>query len=686
MSTVPVSGAERSSRRTVPSWLIPTASVIVVFVLLTVVMTYPLSVAPGTRALDLGGDTRLFLWTIAWDLHALREQPTRLFDANIFFPQHNTLAYSENLLGVALLAAPVYAWSGRLLLAMNAAALALVALGGIGAYLLARQLKQSFWAALLCGVIFAFAPPRLMRVGQLHMLALSWAPFCLAALHRYLSTGRRGALHVALWLFCVQTLSSGHGAVALGLALLGLALHSHLTDRALRMRPLLRDLGWTALLPLLICGLVAFPYLRVRSEMGLVRNLDEARFWSPNIQSVVAPATHFDRAVLRPFPALGRDAERKARTYLFPGWLALALSLAAFRRRGAIVEKHPEAAAMSRGLLLIEVAFAGALGLALVSRLSGGVWQISGLRVTIRDAARPLIAAGLLLAFRLVFRPRTRSVLLAFGRRTCGALQRWIEGRAGRAESFYVWLGLLAFWAALGPAFGLYTLLHHLLPGFDLIRVPSRLYTLVVLSLAVLAGTSLDRLLRRSGVTWRRALSALVVLFVTAEYVAAPLAAVPYSIETPALDHWLAAQPRPFSLVELPVADPRDEVLAARWHTQAMLHSTTHWQGIVNGYSGFTPPEHDRLFRLLASFPNDAALKQLESWGVCYAVFHPGSYSAEAWARTRGEIEHFRDRLTLVKAAVDGQAYQLAQSGCGRLERRGELERPVSQSGGHDDP
>jgi hypothetical protein len=668
VSTVPVTTAGRSSRRNVPAWLIPTASAIVVFALLTVVMTYPLSVAPGTRALDLGGDTRLFLWTIAWDLHALREQPTRVFDANIFFPQHNTLAYSENLLGVALLAAPIYALTDRLLLAMNSATLMLVALGGLGAYVLGRRLGQSFWAALLCGVVFAFAPPRLMRVGQLHMLALSWVPFCLAALHRYLETRRRGALHAAVWLFCAQTLSSGHGAVALGLAVLGLAAHSHLCDQSIRLRPLIRDLGWRAGLPLLICALVALPYIRARSEMGLVRTLDEARFWSPNIQSFVAPATHLDRAVLRPFPALAHDAERNARTYLFPGWLALVLALVAFRRRPGADRAPTGDAFKPHGLVFLELGLAGALGLAAVAHMSGGVrWQILGLALTVRSAARPLVVAGLLLALRLAYKPRTRSLLLAWVSQRCAVFQTWLERRVGRPASFYVWLGLLTFWAALGPAFGLYTLLHHLLPGFDLIRVPSRLYTLVVLSLAVLAGTGLDRLLRRFGPGWTRALGTLAVLLVATEYVAAPLPAVPYSIEVPAIDRWLATQPRPFSLVELPVADPRDEVQAARWHTQAMLHSTAHWQGIVNGYSGFTPPEHDRLFRLLASFPNEAALKQIEAWGVCYALFHPRHYPEGTWKRTEIELKRFSDRLALVKALEDGQVYRLTRSACGGL-------------------
>ena len=44
---------------------------------------------------------------------------------------------------------------------------------------------------------------------------------------------------------------------------------------------------------------------------------------------------------------------------------------------------------------------------------------------------------------------------------------------SGPALGYYGLLALLSLWASLGPPFGLYTALYRLLPGFDLIRVPS---------------------------------------------------------------------------------------------------------------------------------------------------------------------------------------------------------------------
>jgi len=72
-----------------------------------------------TLALDLGPDTRLFLWTLGWDTHALVSHPLAIFDANIFYPEPRTLAYSEHQIGSALFAAPVILASGNLVLGLN---------------------------------------------------------------------------------------------------------------------------------------------------------------------------------------------------------------------------------------------------------------------------------------------------------------------------------------------------------------------------------------------------------------------------------------------------------------------------------------------------------------------------------------------------------------------------------------
>ena len=81
----------------------------VIYALLLIAFTAPVSLDPGARTFAPGPDTRLYLWTLGWDLHALKTDPLHIFNANIFFPETQSLAYSEHLIGAALLALPRYA-------------------------------------------------------------------------------------------------------------------------------------------------------------------------------------------------------------------------------------------------------------------------------------------------------------------------------------------------------------------------------------------------------------------------------------------------------------------------------------------------------------------------------------------------------------------------------------------------
>ena len=102
------------------------------YVVLTIALTYPLSTRAARAVLSDAPDTNLFMWTLAWDAHALTHQPWGMFDANIYSPRRHTLAYSENLIGSALVAGPVSWVTGNLVLALNLVALASVPLCEIG--------------------------------------------------------------------------------------------------------------------------------------------------------------------------------------------------------------------------------------------------------------------------------------------------------------------------------------------------------------------------------------------------------------------------------------------------------------------------------------------------------------------------------------------------------------------------
>jgi hypothetical protein len=187
---------------------------------LAVLLAYPLSLHPSSLRFPTGPDGEIGWYLLGWDTHAFLHKPWAIFDANIYYPQRLTLAYGENLIGIAVFAAPVIWLTGNLLPAANFAALLSCVLCGVGAYVLARRVGLSVAAAVICGIVFECAPPRFFRIEQINLPNVQWIPFGLAALHTYLDGGRKRDLHLAAGYVSLQALSSGHGAVFMGVALL----------------------------------------------------------------------------------------------------------------------------------------------------------------------------------------------------------------------------------------------------------------------------------------------------------------------------------------------------------------------------------------------------------------------------------------------------------------------------------
>ncbi|MCA1554315.1 MAG: hypothetical protein LC737_08055, partial [Chloroflexi bacterium] len=168
-----------------------TLLVLAIYALLAFAATHPLwqhldDVVPG----DVG-DPVLNTYILGWDARALIGDPLHVFDAGIYYPLHNTLAYSENLLGSALLALPIALLTGEPLVAYNFTFLFSFVLAGFGMYVLVLRLTRRRDAAFVAGVAFAFAPYRLASLAHIQLTTVQWLPFIADGLWQ-LGDSRRG--------------------------------------------------------------------------------------------------------------------------------------------------------------------------------------------------------------------------------------------------------------------------------------------------------------------------------------------------------------------------------------------------------------------------------------------------------------------------------------------------------------
>jgi hypothetical protein len=166
-----------------------TAAMLLVFTLLTAVMTYPqpLHLADGVHD---EGDPLMLTWVLAWIGHQLPHAPAHLFDANMFYPERRTLVYSETMLLPGIVAAPLH-WLGvHPLLVYNLVFLSGFVVSGAGTALLVRSLTGSSGAGLIAGIVFAFLPFRIDHYAHAQLQQTQCLPLAMWAFHRLLRTER----------------------------------------------------------------------------------------------------------------------------------------------------------------------------------------------------------------------------------------------------------------------------------------------------------------------------------------------------------------------------------------------------------------------------------------------------------------------------------------------------------------
>jgi hypothetical protein len=227
-------------------------------------MHWPLPLHLGRDVPRDLGDPLPQAWQVAWDGHALLHQPLDFFQANVFWPLKNSLAFSDALVGYAPFGAigsgPQAAVARYGLLFLLAYALAF-----LGAYLLARELGAGRIGGFVAGAAFAYAPWRLEQDGHLHVLSSGGIPLALFLLVRGY---RRGSARLVLggWLVAAWQLSLGF---SLGLQLAYLLLVLGAGALILGFRPARRALVATLLggaAFVLVAFLLSRPYLEVGQD------------------------------------------------------------------------------------------------------------------------------------------------------------------------------------------------------------------------------------------------------------------------------------------------------------------------------------------------------------------------------------------------------------------------------------
>jgi hypothetical protein len=515
----------------------PRLWLLAIFAALAVVHTWPLASRPDYYSRLDTADCELNTWAMAWVARTLPTDPRHLFDANIFYPEKRTLAYSEPLLVQGALAIPIVWLGGSPVLAYNLVLLAGFALTGWAVGLLALRVTGSLAAAVVGGSIAAFNAQSLVRLPHIQAQHLEFLPLALFAFDRLLEHGR---VKHAVLLGAAVALQAFASIYALIFAAWALSCAA-----AVRVREWIGPGRWrvTALLigAVMIAALLLAPVLRpyylLSKEYGLTRSVAESRQFASTWTDYLYTAS-------RVHYALWSHAFDKSAEANFPGIVALALAIG-----GVIAGWRSDRYVRMAAAIVVGAAF-----LSVAPRLPGFEWA------------------------------------------------------------------------------------HAYLPGLGAIRAYARAGQIVMIGLGLLAATGAMALRGRwvSARQWPVVAGAMILL-VNLEALRAPMKYTPFEGVSPIYDALQNSEH--VAILELPIF-PR---IGVSRNARYMVNSTRHWKPLVNGYSGFVPPDYGVTARTLNRFPDPVSFAWLRSKGVTTVVLHRSEFERRKGKRQLALVERSPD-------------------------------------------
>jgi len=325
--------------------------IVIFFLLLTILFTYPLTENFGKAIPHLGADPLINLWILLWDDHKLLSDPMNLFYANIFFPEPLTLTYSEALLAEALLFIPFFRATGNPVAAYNFVLFSSFFLSAYGTYLLARYISGRRIAGILAGIGFGFFAFRYTHLSHLQLLFTSWLPFAFLFLHRYFAEERRRLLILSFGFATLLALSSGYYAAYGGVLLIIYFLSLLLIKRPPLLK-LVKDILIAIIIFTPVLLFAFYPYYKANSTLWLKRSVRENIAFSTSFSDYLASQSNLYRNILGGF---------RVKESLFPGFAIYFLAfyfLLFGRKKKDIIRKE----ALFPLFILTSVAFVLSLG------------------------------------------------------------------------------------------------------------------------------------------------------------------------------------------------------------------------------------------------------------------------------------------------------------------------------------
>lgn len=361
--------------------------VLLLFVLLAVLYTWPLARLIAV-AVTHPGDPLINTWILAWTSGCVTTSGCDLWDGNIFFPYRNTLAFSENLLGLLPFSLPLSFVLSPLQI-HNVLVLAGFALSAYGARVMAGAWGAPLELGVLVGLLYGFIPHRFAQLSHLQFVWGLTLPLFVAALGFYFARPTYGRAVLVAAAYVLNALTNLHLFVfATLIALVVGVFHLRRDDLRRTFVPLILPAGLAAGLLLV----VLHPYRVVQQQHWMRGVLDETRMYSAQTLDWISPSGVLADAIYSPvLPVASLEPER----WIFPGVVFIVSVLVSVIL--AIRNGRRMLAALAGALILIGVLLSLGVNTGIYSTLFEHVDVLKGIRAPARWSIVAYLGGSLML-------------------------------------------------------------------------------------------------------------------------------------------------------------------------------------------------------------------------------------------------------------------------------------------------
>lgn len=265
------------------------ASLIVI--LLSCIITY-LIFLPYTNTLRTNLpnaiDPVFYAWNINHNTQSILQKGKNLLDTNIFYPEKNTLAFSDTMYGQTIFTLPLQLLTRNVVLTENIYIFLTFPIAALAMFFLSYFLTKHTMASILAGFFYAFSYPRISQIGHMPMISSQWIPLFVLFLIKYVERGSWKHLLLTFLFYLLSIASSMYfGVFLIPFVLFAVFLESirWIQKKSITTIKKIAKSLIIFIIPMIsLVILVLFPYIRLKAEIPQIkRPLEDAARLSAQI-------------------------------------------------------------------------------------------------------------------------------------------------------------------------------------------------------------------------------------------------------------------------------------------------------------------------------------------------------------------------------------------------------------------